>query len=220
MLHYHQNTGTYRIKFLPDGPEKYVRRFNLIFDGENHEFWKGQRNAATQARQAAKQRLRFDYFVSQQPMGEVRAIQGSTIRSIHEKVADGLPLDVSFPQTISKAGGLLRESTREVIQQHTRSIKKAIVFHKLNHSSIAREHYQRMGLPDLQEVPETPWSAKVSIPQYPFSERRRIMSNIHYSCVPEVRSWLETSYFGIFLSGLMPPMLILMHHTREFLDCK
>lgn len=186
VLSFDRQINKYRVKFELNGLEKEVKRFNLLFDAESRETWQSCRDAAKASRAAAKQRLRFDYFVSQQSMEEVRAVQGSTIRSIHEKVADGLPLDVTFPQQGTKLGDLLRGLTKEVIQQHTRSMKKSILFYKLNHSNTERERYNRLRLPAVPEAPAIPWSAKVDIPGHPYSERRQAMSNIHYSSLPEV----------------------------------
>lgn len=187
VLSFDPDNNKYRVKFVPDGPEKTVKRFNLLFDAESRDRWQCSRDAAKVSREAAKQRLRFDYFVSQQPMEEVRAIQPSTIRRIHEKVADGLPLDVAFPQQGTKLGTLLCGLTKEVIQQHTRSMKKSIMFYKLKHSATERERYSCLGLPNVPGAPLIPWSSKVDIPKHPFSERRKAMSSIHYSCLSEVR---------------------------------
>lgn len=186
ILSFDPDNNKYRVKFVPDGPEKVVKRFNLLFDIESRDKWQCSRDAAKMSREAAKQRLRFDYFVSQQSMEEVRAIQGSTIRGIHQKVADGLPLDVAFPEQGTKLGALLRELTKEVIQQHTRSMKKSILFYKLKHSKAERENYDRLGLPHVPEAAPIPWSAKVGIPKHPYSERRKAMGNVHYSCLAEV----------------------------------
>ena len=72
-------SNKYGIKFLQSGLEKEVKRFNLLFDGESRDAWQRRRRAAEESREAAKKRLRFDYFVSQQPMEEVRAVQGLSL---------------------------------------------------------------------------------------------------------------------------------------------
>lgn len=186
VLSFNSTTNKYRVKFLPNGLEKEVKRLNLLFDAENRNEWQSCREAAKSSREEAKKRLRFDYFVSQQPMEEVRAVQGSTIRGIHEKVADGLPLDVAFPQQGTKLGNLLRDLTKQVIQQHTRSMKKSILFYKLEHSKVEKERYTQLGLPAVPEANPIPWSAKIDIPRHPYGERRKAMANIHYSSLPEV----------------------------------
>lgn len=191
VLSFDEASNKYRVKFIPNGPEKEVKRFNLLFDAENRDTWQSCREAAKSWREDAKKRLRFDYFVSQQPMEEVRAVQGSTIRGIHEKVADGLPLDVAFPQQGTKLGNLLRGLTKQVIQQHTRSMKKSILFYKLEHSKVEMERYTQLGLPEVPKASPIPWSAKIDIPRHPYTDRRKAMGNIHYSSLPEV-----TGFFG------------------------
>lgn len=186
VLSFDSTTNKYRVKFLHNGLEKEVKRFNLLFDAENRDAWQSCRDAAKSSREDAKKRLRFDYFVSQQRMEEVRAVQGSTIRGIHEKVADGLPLDVEFPQQGTKLGNLLRDLTKQVIQHHTRSMKKSILFYKLKHSQVEKERYFHLGLPAVPEASPIPWSAKVNIPPHPYSERRKALGNIHYSSLSEV----------------------------------
>lgn len=195
VLSFNPTRNKFRVRFLPDGLEKEVKRFNLLFDAESRDTWQSCRDTAKESQEAAKKRLRFDYFVSQQPMGEVRAVQGLTIRKIHEKVADGLPLDIAFPQQGTNLGNLLRDLTKQVIQQHTRSMKKSILFYKLKHSKVAREHYDQLGLPAVPNASVVPWSAKVNIPGHPYRERRKAMGNMHYSSLPEVlQSLLTNSY--------------------------
>ncbi|CAM9135038.1 unnamed protein product, partial [Choristocarpus tenellus] len=201
VLSFNNNTQTYLVSFLPKGPEKEVKRFNLLFDAESREKWEDRRKAAEASRESAKQRLRFDYFVSQQPMQEVRAIQGSTLRDIHAKVADGLPLDVAFPEQGTHLGFLLRDLTKEVIQQHARSMKKAILMHKLERSEPIRERYEHLGLPPVPQCAAVPWVGKEDIPTHPYKERRKAISNIHYSCMPEVLGvflWLHAVWEGSF----------------------
>ena len=75
-----------------------VRRLNIMFDSEEPELWKRRRAAALELREQTKQELRFDHFIAQQSLDEVRQMQQSTLRGVHEKVADGLPADVPFPE--------------------------------------------------------------------------------------------------------------------------
>ena len=188
VLSFDTSTNKYRVRFSHNGLEKSVKRFNLLFDAESRETWQTCRANAKEAREAAKRRLRFDYFVSQQPMEEVRAVQGSTIRRIHEKVVDGLPLDVKFPSQGTPMGDLVRDLTKQVIQQHTRSTKKSILFYKLKLSEAERGRYRCLGLPPVPGPISIPWSAKVDTPEYPYRERRKAIGNIHYSTLPEVRA--------------------------------
>lgn len=185
VLNFNPDTKMYRIIFGPDGPEKDVKRSNLLSVAECRETWQCRRTAAHESRCAAKQRLRFDFAVSQQPMDEVRAIQGSTIGQIHQKVADGLPMDMAFPEGMSKSGYLLRELTKEVIQQHTRSMKKSIFFHKVRQMHV-EDGPSELGIVRPPKAPAVPWSSKVSVPGHLYEERHKAISNIHYCCFPEV----------------------------------
>jgi hypothetical protein len=88
--------------------------------------------------------------------------QGSTLRGIHERVADGLPLDVPFPDQGSHLGSVLRGLTKEVIQQHARCMKRAILYHKLKHSEAARAKHAQLRLPEPPALPAQRWFGKVS----------------------------------------------------------
>lgn len=186
VLSFDSGINKYHIRFSHNGQEKSVKRFNLLFDAESKKLWLFRRARAKEEREAAKRRLRFDYFLSKQPMQEVRAVQGSTIRGIHEKVADGLPLDVTFPQQGTPLGHIVRDLTKQVIQQHTRSMKKSILFYKLEHFETERQRYNRLKLGAVPEPALILWSSKVDTPEYPFHERRKAIGNIHYSSLSEV----------------------------------
>lgn len=186
VLSFDTTTNKYYIRFSHNGQEKSVKRFNLLFDAESRELWQLRRARAREEREAAKRRLRFDYFLSQQPMEEVRAVQGSTIGGIHEKVADGLPLDVTFPQQGTPLGHIVRDLTKQAIQQHTRSMKKSILLYKLKNFETERQRYNHLRLGAIPESTPIPWSSKVDIPEYPFRERRKAIGNIHYSSLSEV----------------------------------
>lgn len=194
VLSFCSSNNKYRVKFLVNGLEKDVKRSNLLFDDESRDTWQTCRDAASAAREDAKRRLRFDYFVSQQPMAEVRAVQGSTIRRIHARVADGLPLDVAFPQPRTKLGNLLRKLTKEIIQQHTRSMRKSTLFHKLMHSERDKARYDQLGLLPMPEARRIPWSGKVVSPQHSYIEKKKASGNIHCSSLPEVRPWSNCAF--------------------------
>ena len=95
---------------------KQLRRLNLLFAEEDAALWKQRRDAAYAKMATAKQQLRFDFFIAQQPIDEVRPVQQTTLRGVHEKVADGLPEAVPFPEKATPAGKLLRALTSDVIQ--------------------------------------------------------------------------------------------------------
>ncbi|CAM9201513.1 unnamed protein product, partial [Phaeothamnion confervicola] len=131
VLGYDAASGRFSVRRRSDGSVKEVRRFHLLFDAESRVQWERRRAAAGAAREEAKRRLRLDHYISRQPMEAVRPVQAATLRGMHERVADGLPLDVSFPGLAAPLAPLLRELTREVIRGHARCMKKAILFHKV-----------------------------------------------------------------------------------------
>ena len=127
------NAATERFSVAVEGTgvEKEVRRLNIRFDDEDGARWERRRATAMERRELVKQHIRLQHYVSKQPNEEVRPIQQSTLRGVHEKVADGLPADVPFPEAGTSGGVLLRTLTSDVIHAFTRTIKRAIVFHKL-----------------------------------------------------------------------------------------
>ena len=97
---------------------KLVSRLNLRFQAEDEKAWFRRRDCAHAAREAVKQQLRLDYFVAEQPATAVRAIQQSTLRGIHGKINDGLPVGpgrMTFPEPGTPGGALLRALTADVI---------------------------------------------------------------------------------------------------------
>ena len=141
--------------------QKQVRRLNILFDDENKGAWEARRRAAHEAREEAKQRLRFDYYIRKQEMDEFRPIQKSTLRGIHEKIADGLPNGVDFPEQGTAGGTLLRTLTKDVVQGYTRTMKQAISAHKYKSDSGIREMYAKLKLPPASPATPTPMFGKV-----------------------------------------------------------
>lgn len=220
VLSFDSGTNKFHIKFSHNSQEKKVKRFNLLFDAESRELWQFRRVRAREEREAAKRRLRFDFFLSKQPMEEVRAVQGSTIRGIHEKVADGLPLDVTFPQQGTPLGHIVRDLTKQVIQQHTRSMKKSILFHKLEHFETEKQRYDRLRLEAIPEPATIPWSSKVDTPEYPFHERRKAIGNIHYSSLSEVKYILVIHQLEPFRLVVYVSAQVLMMRKKKNVSSK
>jgi hypothetical protein len=81
---------------------KNVKRLNILFDAEDKPTWEARRKAARLAREEAKARLRYDFYLKRQPMEEFRAIQKSTIVRVHSNVARGLPVNISFPEQVCR----------------------------------------------------------------------------------------------------------------------
>ncbi|KAH8046937.1 1-aminocyclopropane-1-carboxylate synthase [Aureococcus anophagefferens] len=93
---------------------------------------------------------RLDYFVAEQPATAVRAIQQSTLRGIHGKINDGLPVGpgrMTFPEPGTPGGALLRALTADVIQAYARAMKRAIVRQRYRNDPAFTDEYDSLKLP-------------------------------------------------------------------------
>ena len=97
VLDVNPSTNMYKVKFIPDGIEKFVHRLNLQFNDEKTELFLERRRVAELARSEAKQIMRLDHFINQQPKEDIRVIRQKSIRNIHEKVLLGLASTIPFP---------------------------------------------------------------------------------------------------------------------------
>lgn len=80
---------------------------NILFSSEDRDTWEKRRAAAQTAREEAKQRLRYDFYIRKQPADDFRPVQQSTLNGIHEKIAEGLPTDIDFPEPVRSYGKIL-----------------------------------------------------------------------------------------------------------------
>ncbi|CAM9201466.1 unnamed protein product, partial [Phaeothamnion confervicola] len=83
-------------------------------------------------------------------------------------------------------------------------MKKAILFHKVRHSSEAARRYRHLRLPDLPAPPPPRLRGKVNIPRHAYREKRKAIANIHYSCMPETLGaflWVYTVWDSSFAAG-------------------
>ena len=85
------------------------------------------------------------------------------LRGAHEKVADGLPDSVPYPEPGTGAGKLLHALTVDVIQMYNRAMKRAIAFHKLEHDADARARYEALRLLPLPVRAAAPYYGKIGI---------------------------------------------------------
>jgi len=179
---------------------KEVRRLNILFDNEDKGTWEARRRAARDAREEAKQRLRFDYYIRKQAMDEFRPIQQVTLRGIHEKIADGLPNDVDFPEQGTPGGQLLRKLTKDVIQGYTRTMKQAISAYKYNSDASVRETYETLKLPPAPPTLAPPMFGKVSIPAHAYDDCKQFVADNHFSALREVLvtfKWLYDTWENV-----------------------
>ena len=59
-----------------------------------------RREHAAKLREQTKERLRLAHFVSVQPSSEIMPISRGTLTGIYEKIAEGLPKAVQFPEQV------------------------------------------------------------------------------------------------------------------------
>jgi dynein heavy chain, axonemal len=205
-------TREYLVKFLPDGIEKKVRRLNLQFDDEDAAVFTERKRVAEVAREDAKQIMRLDHFVNQQPKESVVSISQESIRHIHEKVVDGLPSSVPFPEQGSVLGSVLRTLTGDLIIWYTRAMKRTVLMAKLegyykDEDVVLR--YSQLNLPPIPKKTPAPQNGKVPCPEYPFIERALRIENYHYSSQKEVLSvfkwlhdrWTQKFQYYCFIDG-------------------
>eukprot|EP00599_Poterioochromonas_sp_BG-1_P008225 CAMPEP_0173135378 /NCGR_PEP_ID=MMETSP1105-20130129/1860_1 /TAXON_ID=2985 /ORGANISM="Ochromonas sp., Strain BG-1" /LENGTH=4194 /DNA_ID=CAMNT_0014047373 /DNA_START=78 /DNA_END=12662 /DNA_ORIENTATION=- len=194
----------YNVHFLPNGIMKKVKRLNLQFDIENADKFKARRNMAESARTEAKQIMRLDFFVEQQPTNEIRIISKKSIHKIHERIIDGLPINIPFPDPDTRVGKVLRNLTGDIIHFYTRTMKRTVLYAKLSGpfqkiDAIAR--CKQLRLPGPPVKPAVPRYGKVHCPDYPFYERVQRIENLHYSSIREVLNvyrWLHNKWIQTF----------------------
>ena len=205
ILGYNQPTNQYEVKYLPDGITKLVHRLNLQFDLEPEELFKERHRVAEEARSEAKAIMRLDYFITQQANEEIRAITKETIRDIHEKIIDGLPVYIPFPEQGTPLGLLLRNLTADIIQWYTRTVKRTVLMSKMLNPAFRDEitilRFNQLHLPPFPPKPLVPKQGKLYCPKYPYDERITRMKNLHYSFhieVLNVLNWLYDKTYNKF----------------------
>lgn len=126
-----ENIGEYDIQYLPSGIRKSVSRLNLRFEMEDKEAFEERRQIAINARNEAKQIMRFDHFVNQQSKDFVRPIRQQNLKKIHGLVISGLPRDIPLPEQGSPLGNLLQQLTSELILWYLHVMKNTVLQAKL-----------------------------------------------------------------------------------------
>jgi len=201
VLGYDYNTSMYDVKFLPDGLRKFVHRLNLKFDAESEEAFDKRRSIAENARKEAKQIMRLDHFIIQQPNETIKAIRKESVRKIHDRIMDGLPNYIPFPEPGTPLGSLLRRLTGDIIMWYARTMKKAVLFAHIT-NPIHRDdnlilRYIQLKLPPVPPKPPVPKSGKLEVPNYLFNDRWQRIENLYYSSQREVLAvyrWLHDKW--------------------------
>lgn len=201
---YKAETKEFEVTFLPKGVTKHVKRLNLKFDDEDSARFETRRNVAEEARREAKQMMRLDYYVEQQPKNNIRAITKESIRKIHERVVEGLAVTVPFPEAGTRLGKVLHTLTGEMIQFYSRTMKRTVLQARLRgvyQDFDFQRRYKQLHLPPLPPKVPVPRNGKVSCAPYPFSDRLLRIENLHISSTNEilgVHNWLQKKWFQIF----------------------
>jgi dynein heavy chain len=201
---YDDVTNEFEVHFLPNGIFKKVKRLNLQFDHEDAEKFHERRRLAEKARSEAKEILRLDFFVEQQPNHEIRIINKNSIKKIHARIVDGLPLSVPFPEPDTRIGRLLRRLTADIIRFYSRTMKRTVLHAKLSgpyKNELMILKCQQLRLPGLPAKPPVPRNGKVSCPEYSFKERVSRIEHLHYSSIKEVLNvyrWLHNKWIQTF----------------------
>ena len=206
ILGYKKETNEYEVQYLPDGIKKYVHRLNLRFSEEDEAWFNKRREIAEAFREETKAVMRLDHFINMQPMEEVRPIGQNSLRNIHERVVEGLALSIPFPEQGTHLGNLLKNLTSDLIHWYSRTMKKTILHAKLegihtNQAVIKR--YKELQLPPVPKKPPVPEIGKVPCPAYPYVERRRRVSQLHYSSQREILTvyrWFYDKWISQFQS--------------------
>jgi dynein heavy chain len=200
---YESKSHNFILEFtLDDGTkkEKQVQRIHLRFELEDADAFAERLEAATQRREAAKARMRFDHFVVQQANSLVKAMQPVTLQGINDKVVNGLPstmqpdlLKARTPQAV-----LLQVLTKDVICGYTHCMKRAVVLQSLDrdHTGAKREQYDTLRLPPVPEPAKPPAQGKFPIPmsEVEFETHRYNVSEGLYLRRREVCSSLQWMY--------------------------
>jgi dynein heavy chain, axonemal len=227
---YDPETQEFDVHFMPNGIMKKVKRLNLQFDQEDPEIFRERRHVAEQARNEAKEIMRMDFFIEQQSNHEIRIISKNSVKKIHARIIDGLPLSIPFPEPDSRIGKLLRRLTADTIKFYTRTMKRTVLYTKLegrykNDEMVLK--CKQLRLPGPPPKPAVPQNGKVFCPDYPFHERLQRVEHLHYSSLKEVlnvyrwlhNKWIQSFQYYCFFEDKMAE-LSLPCTLKEFKDAQ
>lgn len=201
---YNPSSQEFEVHFLPNGITKFVKRLNLQFDLEDAAKFKNRREIAESNRNEAKRIMRMDFFVDIQQTNEIKIISKSSIKKIHERIIDGLPLSIPFPEPDSRIGKTLRKLTADIIHFYTRNMKRTVLRAKLDgpyQKNEAIVRCKQLRLPTTVDKPIVPRFGKVFCPDYPYKERIQRIETLHYSSIKEVLAiyrWLHNKWISTF----------------------
>lgn len=185
------------IQFQGSDKQKWVRRVNLRFESESAAGFQARIDAATRRREEAKAQLRFDYLLSKQVGGSLRAMSRQTLEHIHVRVVNGLADSVALADG-QPAAALLRSLTDAVLTDYTRSMKKAALLDRLRYDEALQEQYMAMILTPVATGADkfVPELGKVAVPEHAFRAHRSKLSRAHYSSSAPLLAVLFRMYAG------------------------
>ena len=186
---YNEEEKMFQVQFIPDGITKMVSRLNLQFDKEDKKLFLQRREVAEAGRNEAKAIMRLDHFITKQPKESIRVIRQQGIQKIHERIIEGLSQNIPFPEAGTPVGDLLRSLTGETILWYTRTMKKTALQARLQgvyEDDTLKFRYNQLRLPPPEPKPPVPFSGKLPVPEYPYSENLQRINNLHYSSQREV----------------------------------
>ncbi|KAG9412732.1 hypothetical protein AC1031_015633 [Aphanomyces cochlioides] len=190
---YNHATEKYTIQFVGSDKEKTVRRINLRFDHEDAALFQRRIDEAIRRREDAKAQMRFDHFVAQQSVLEPRAMSRSTLEGIHRRVVDGLTADVVVEETHA---ALLRSLTDVVIRDYTQSMKKAVLWYRLQFDQPLLEKYTSLNLAPVPPRPSPPVFGKMAIPHHAFAKHVKAIAAKHFTASDGFLNVLRKIYHG------------------------
>ncbi len=174
------------------GREKHVKRLNILFDDEDREKWETRRKNAEDARESAKQRMRFNHFVNFSPHGPIAAKEMNP--RLFEKIREKSTCIFS-----SKVPSRLQNSLDilllEAVENHERAIKKSVLLRRFETDTESEEERRSLKLPSVPlDFSGVMQREKCVTPRYPYIEYCQAMKCLHYSNRPEVLRGLLLLY--------------------------
>ncbi|KAJ0395885.1 hypothetical protein P43SY_002016 [Pythium insidiosum] len=192
---YDADKQKYLIQFHGSDRRKHVRRINLRFETESPEVFQRRIDAAVERREAAKAQLRFDHFLTKQSGAELRAMSRDLLERVHRRVVHGLPESLTLADN-SPSVLTLRALTDTTIQDYARSMKKAVLFHRLRSEAELQRKYETLNLHPPPAPAPVPSQGKVAIPAHAFERHRRRVGSLHFTSSSQLLAVFLKMYAG------------------------
>ena len=156
IVEYDEARRRFLVKFQVNDQEKWIKRLNLKFDGEDEASFRARMDASTVERDAAVARMRFDHYLDRQPDKGVNRISEERLESIGERVDPSLisaTIQTAFDAATAAKEmnmeiepSLVSSLVGEVEALHKRAVKKGVVLHNLRKDDEALTRFTCLGL--------------------------------------------------------------------------